>query len=151
VTRLEYIRSCQEIWEKGLFLQLGAYQHHAFLDWHFVDGDGWQAVAEALAGGGVDSVRAQWQRMFEVPPIPGEGVEVAAANKPARKRAAKKSTGSPQKKSGTAAKKASSSKTPSTAGAKKVSSKKASKKPAKPAKPKTASKSPAKKKPKTGS
>ncbi len=58
VTQTEYIRSCEELWAKGLFVQLGAYQHHAFLDWRLVVGDEkWQAVHDALNGAGV-GVRA---------------------------------------------------------------------------------------------
>src|SRR5829696_8870854 len=30
VTHLEYIRSCAELWQKGLYFELGAYQHHVF-------------------------------------------------------------------------------------------------------------------------
>ena len=67
VTHLEYIRSCEELWAKGLFVQLGAYQHHAFLDWRLVMWDEqWQAVYEALNGAGVESVQAKWDEMFGV-------------------------------------------------------------------------------------
>ncbi|MCL4260958.1 MAG: alpha-amylase, partial [Anaerolineales bacterium] len=37
VTRLEYIRSCEELWGKGLYVELHAYQHHVFMDWRFVE------------------------------------------------------------------------------------------------------------------
>ena len=36
VTHLEYIRSCEELWGKGLYVEAGAYQHHVFMDWRFV-------------------------------------------------------------------------------------------------------------------
>jgi len=66
VTHLEYIRSCSELWERGLFVQLGAYQHHAFLDWRIVVGDDWKVVNEALNGAGVESVQGKWDEMFGV-------------------------------------------------------------------------------------
>ncbi len=47
VTHLEYIRSCRELVEKGLFVLLGAYQCHVFLDWRFVSGEQWKTVYEA--------------------------------------------------------------------------------------------------------
>jgi hypothetical protein len=67
VTGMEYIRSCEELWAKGLFVQLGAYQHHAFLDWKLVLEIGeWGLVYEALNGTGVPSVGAKWEEMFGV-------------------------------------------------------------------------------------
>jgi hypothetical protein len=86
VTHLEYIRSCSELWERGLFVQLSAYQHHAFLDWRIVVGDDkWQAVYEALNGSGVESVKAKWEEMFRE-----KEVEEEKPKKPAKKRATKK-------------------------------------------------------------
>ncbi|MGB7874470.1 MAG: alpha-amylase family glycosyl hydrolase [Anaerolineales bacterium] len=85
VTHLEYIRSCEEIWAKGLFVQLGAYQHHAFLDWRLVMWDEkWQAVHDALGGAGVESMQGKWEEMF------GLKEEVVEEKKPAKKRATKK-------------------------------------------------------------
>ncbi|HTP02807.1 MAG TPA: alpha-amylase family glycosyl hydrolase [Anaerolineales bacterium] len=96
VTRLEYIRSCAELWEKGLFVELHAYQHHVFLDWRFVDGSEWQVVHDVLQGSGVASVQAEWEARFARPPelTAPEGDEPQAAKKAARKKAApsKKST-----------------------------------------------------------
>jgi hypothetical protein len=90
VTHLEYIRSCSELWERGLFVKLSAYQHYAFLDWRIVVRDEkWQAVHDALNGAGVESVQGKWDEMF------GEKEEVVEekAKKPARKRATKKKAG----------------------------------------------------------
>jgi hypothetical protein len=87
VTHLEYIRSCEELWAKGLFVQLGAYQHHAFLDWRLVVGDEkWQAVHDALNGAGVESVQGKWEEMFGVK----EEVVEKKVEKPAKKRATRK-------------------------------------------------------------
>ena len=94
VTHLEYIRSCSELWEKGLFLRLGAYQHHAFLDWRFVEGPGWQRVCETLNGMGVESVDGRWRELAA-----SEAEAAALAQAPApirtpRRRAEKKTAGS---------------------------------------------------------
>jgi hypothetical protein len=87
VTHLEYIRSCNELWSNGLFVQLGAYQHHAFLDWRIVVRDEkWQAVHDALNGAGVESVQGKWDEMFGVK----EEVVEEKVKKLAKKRATKK-------------------------------------------------------------
>ncbi len=64
VTRLEYIRPCAELYEKGLFVALAGYQHQAFLDWRFVGGEQWKQVCESLNGAGVESVQAKFDEMF---------------------------------------------------------------------------------------
>jgi hypothetical protein len=67
VTQLEYIRSCEEIWAKGLYVQLGAYQHHAFLDWRLVEAnEKWSEIHLALNGAGVPSVQGKWEELFGV-------------------------------------------------------------------------------------
>jgi hypothetical protein len=66
VTHLEYIRSCEELWQKGLYLDLHAYQHHVFMDWRFVDDSQWEMVNSALNGAGVESMQAKWDQMFGV-------------------------------------------------------------------------------------
>jgi glycosidase len=91
VTHLQYIRSCEELWQKGMYLQLHAYQHHVFMDWRFVDDEKWQAVCEALNGSGVESVQAKWDEMFGVQPEPEEAVDEAEVKKPRRKVTVKKS------------------------------------------------------------
>ena len=64
VTHLEYIRSCAELWQKGLYFELAAYQCHTFLDWRFVGEEGWDQVYDALGGSGVESVQAKWDELF---------------------------------------------------------------------------------------
>ena len=64
VTGLEYIRSCQELTEKGIFLELGGYQCHVFLDWRIVNGEQWQVVCESLNGTGVPSVYGKFDGLF---------------------------------------------------------------------------------------
>jgi len=82
VTHLEYLRSCSELWERGLFVGLGAYQHHAFLDWRILPWDEkWGAVHKALNGAGIESVQGKWDELF------GEKGEVKEEKpkKPAKK------------------------------------------------------------------
>jgi glycosidase len=91
VTQLEYIRSCEEIWAKGLFVQLGAYQHYAFLDWRVVEETGeWRLVYETLNGAGVPSVQGKWEEMFGVKEEREK--EALKEKKPAKKRTTKKSS-----------------------------------------------------------
>ncbi len=94
VTGLEYIRSCQELTEKGLYVQLGSYQCHVFLDWRFVDGEKWQAVCESLNGAGVPSAYGKFDEMFAA-----KVEEIKGAEKPAKGRKAKseKKTKKPRK------------------------------------------------------
>ncbi len=59
VSGLEYIRSCQELHEKGLFVQLGPYQCQVLLDWRLVDGPAWATLHDALQGAGTSSLSSQ--------------------------------------------------------------------------------------------
>jgi glycosidase len=96
VTRLEYIRSCEELWQEGLFLQLHAYQHHVFMDWRFVEDSRWEEVYRALEGAGIESVQAKWDEMFGEPQ--GAETEKVAKSKKPRRRATAKETGRGEKK-----------------------------------------------------
>jgi len=89
VTHLEYIRSCEELWGKGLYVELQAYQHHVFMDWRFVDDPQWREIYAALNGAGVDSMQAKWDEMFGVKV---EVVEEDVKVKKPRKKATKKKT-----------------------------------------------------------
>jgi hypothetical protein len=60
VTQLEYVRSCSEVWENGFFIELGAYQCHAFMDFRFVNDEGWRIIHESLNGAGVPSMQSKW-------------------------------------------------------------------------------------------
>ena len=89
VTHLEYIRSCEEFWQKGMYLELRAYQHHVFMDWRFVDDEKWKEVHEALNGAGVESMQAKWNEMFGVKEDAAEEVK---PKKPRKKAAPRKKT-----------------------------------------------------------
>jgi len=86
-SQLEYIRSCRELWEKGLYVELGGYQRHVFMDWRFVadDEEKWNKVYRTLNGAGIPSIRAKWDEVFGV-----KDVEEEKPKKPTRKRTAKK-------------------------------------------------------------
>jgi len=76
------MRSCEELWAKGLSVQLSAYQHHAFLDWGLVLWDEqWQVIHYVLNGAGVESVQGKWEEMF------GEKEEL---KKPVKRRTTRK-------------------------------------------------------------
>lgn len=64
VTQLEYIRSCRDIWDKGMYIELGAYQCHAFLDWRFVAENKWKIICDQLNGSGVPSMQDKWTELF---------------------------------------------------------------------------------------
>jgi hypothetical protein len=87
VTHLEYIRPCRELVEKGLFVQLGSYQCHVFLEWSIVSGGKWKNVCEALNGAGVQSIQAKYDEVFS-PKVEVPGVKekkVAASKKGSHK------------------------------------------------------------------
>ncbi|MBL8088884.1 MAG: alpha-amylase [Anaerolineales bacterium] len=63
-SQLEYIRSCKEIWESGLYVELGAYQCHAFMDFRFVNSSEWGILNNNLNGAGVKSMDETWVEMF---------------------------------------------------------------------------------------
>ena len=96
ITHLEYIRSNEELWKKGMYVELGAYQHYVFMDWRFVDDVRWQTVHDTLNGAGVESMQARWEEMFGEKARPErsrreeEVVEKVKVKKPRKKAIAKK-------------------------------------------------------------
>ena len=88
VTHLEYIRSCEELWQKGMYVELHAYQHHVFMDWRFVDDPAWELVHRNLNGAGVESMQAKWDETFGEKK--DEVVEEVKVKKPRKKVMAKK-------------------------------------------------------------
>jgi hypothetical protein len=143
VTHLEYIRSCEELWQKGLYVELHAYQHHVFMDWQFVDDEKYRDIYVALNGAGVGSMQGKYDEMFGVKEeVVVEEVKVkkprkkaVTKKKPAVKKSVAKKTSSSKAK--TAAKKAAKETKKTTAAKKPAASKTAVKKsPVKAAKPK---------------
>jgi hypothetical protein len=86
VTHLEYIRPCAELREQGIFVQLNAYQCHAFLDWRFVSGEGWRQIHDELNGAGLPSMQDKWNELFAPKVVE---VKEEPKVKKARKKAAK--------------------------------------------------------------
>jgi hypothetical protein len=89
VTHLEYIRSCEDLWQRGMYLELHAYQHHVFMDWRFVDDSNWELVNSTLNGAGVESIQAKWDEMFGEKKEESEKEEKPKVKKPRKKAVAK--------------------------------------------------------------
>jgi hypothetical protein len=69
-TGLEYIRNSRQIWEQGLYVELGAYQCHVFLDFRLVQDDArhpYAQLAAYLNGRGVPDIEAAMQEIFLQP------------------------------------------------------------------------------------
>ncbi|HXG10003.1 MAG TPA: alpha-amylase family glycosyl hydrolase [Gemmataceae bacterium] len=67
VTGLEYIRNNKELCDKGLYLELNAYQYHVFLDFRQVRDNEWHQYAHLtayLAGRGVPSIDEALREVF---------------------------------------------------------------------------------------
>ncbi len=97
ITNLEYIRSCREMREQGLYVELGAYKCHTFLDFRFVDGGEWRMVNEALSGAGILSMQGKYDEMFGVKDEGGmmkdEGEEMKEERGKKKRVAVKKTAG----------------------------------------------------------
>jgi hypothetical protein len=67
---LEYIRSTQELAERGLFLDLQAYKYHVFTDFREVQDDAGQSfrhLADYLAGRGVPNIQHAMKELLLAP------------------------------------------------------------------------------------
>jgi len=70
ITGLEYIRNSKELCEKGLYMELGAYEYHVFLDWREVQDNEWHQYAHLTAyldGRGVPSIEEALREVFLQP------------------------------------------------------------------------------------
>ena len=70
VSGLEYIRSSHEIHQRGLYIELGAYKYHVFLDFREVKENEWRQysqLAAYLSGRGVPSVDEAIKEIFLQP------------------------------------------------------------------------------------
>jgi len=80
-TGLEYIRRSQELWEKGLYVELDAYKCHVFLDWREVVDNEWHQYAHLAAyldGRGVPSLDEALREVF-LRPVHGPFKELVNA------------------------------------------------------------------------
>jgi hypothetical protein len=92
-THQEYILSCRDLVEKGLYVELDGYQCQAFLDWRFVGGEQWKSVCETLNGAGVPSVQGKYEEMFVSKEATPSKTETNKYKKATRKQAARKPSG----------------------------------------------------------
>ena len=70
VSGLEYIRSNRELWERGLYVELGAYRHHVFLGFRQVQdnvGRHYSQLAAFLGGRGVPSIDEALRELIHQP------------------------------------------------------------------------------------
>jgi len=70
LTGLEYLRNSKELWAKGLYVELGAYQCHVFLDFREVEDNAWHQYAHLAAylnGRGVPRMGEALQEVFLQP------------------------------------------------------------------------------------
>jgi len=70
VAGLEYIRRSRELYEKGLYVELGAYKYHVFIDFREVRDDSsrhYSHIAENLDGRGVPSIEEVLKEMLLQP------------------------------------------------------------------------------------
>ncbi len=86
ITGMEYIRSCRELAEKGMYIELGAYKCHTFLDFRFVDGSEWGMVNSDLNGAGVPSLQAMFDERFGIKQDTVEEKEEQAEKKASAKK-----------------------------------------------------------------
>jgi hypothetical protein len=93
-TGQEYIRPSRELVEQGLYVELGGYKCHAFVDFREVSDDPtgiarWAKICQILNGAGVPSIDGMLNEMFASPPV----VEVPIDGKKAKgKKVAPKKT-----------------------------------------------------------
>ncbi|MCP4538923.1 MAG: alpha-amylase [Chloroflexi bacterium] len=69
-TGLEYIRNSQDLYEKGLYVELGAYKCHVFLDFREVQDSEWRQYAQLasyLNGRGVPDIKDALREVFLQP------------------------------------------------------------------------------------
>ncbi len=70
VSNLEYLRENRELAEKGLYVELQAYQYHVFLDFRQIQDNQWQHYAQLcryLGGRGVPSIEETMREIFLQP------------------------------------------------------------------------------------
>jgi glycosidase len=66
ITGLEYIRNNRDLFDRGLYVELGAYEYHVFLDFRQVRDDEWRQYADLTAyldGRGVPNVHEALQEL----------------------------------------------------------------------------------------
>ncbi len=70
VNNLEYIRSCHEIHEKGIFVELDAFKYHVFIDFQEIQDNEWRQYSQLAAylnGRGVPNIEETMKEIFLEP------------------------------------------------------------------------------------
>jgi glycosidase len=70
VTGLQYIRNNRDLFDKGLFIELGAYKYHVFMDFYQVADNEWKQyrqLAQYLDGRGVPDIEEALKEVFLQP------------------------------------------------------------------------------------
>ena len=70
IAKLEYIRDTKELTEKGLYVELGSYHYHTFLDFREVQDNEWHhyaLITTYLNGRGVPGIEESMQELFLQP------------------------------------------------------------------------------------
>ena len=70
VSKLEFIRNCKELHDRGLYVELGAYKYHVFLDFRIVHDNEWHHYANLAAflnGRGVPNIDEALKETFLQP------------------------------------------------------------------------------------
>lgn len=70
ISGLEYIRNNRDLWERGLYVELGAYKYHVFLDFREVADNEWHQymhLTSYLDGRGVPSIDQAMKEFFLEP------------------------------------------------------------------------------------
>jgi glycosidase len=69
-TGLEYIRNSKDLCKKGLYVELGAYKYHVFIDFREIQDNQWHhyaQIAHSLNGRGVPSIERAFKEMLLQP------------------------------------------------------------------------------------
>ena len=69
-SNLEYIRNCQQLHNDGMYIELGAFKYHVFLDFRVVEDNEWHQYGHLmgyLAGRGVPSIEDALTEIFLQP------------------------------------------------------------------------------------
>lgn len=70
ITGLEYIRNSKQLCDQGLYVELGAFKYHVFLDFREIQDDAWghyARLAATLDGRGVPSIEEALQELLVQP------------------------------------------------------------------------------------
>jgi glycosidase len=82
ISGLEYLRNSRELWRKGLYVELGAFKCHVFVDFREVRDNQWHhyaQIANSLNGRGIPSMEETFKEML-LQPLQNAFQELASAD-----------------------------------------------------------------------